>query len=83
MEQNPFIRDMPWVTVVTQVRQVGSDLVETPQSDCIRVWGRVLTCGDETRDIQEASVRAFPHNDGLDRQLSFTVVPGVPGSGGG
>lgn len=78
MEPNPFLKDMPWVTIVTQVRQVGVDLVETPQSDCVRIWGRVFTSEDSTKDSQTLSARVFPHNDGLDRQLRFAVTVGIP-----
>lgn len=72
MEKNPFLSDMPWVTIVTQVRIVNGVEVETPQEDCVRVWGRVGSGREDDRDIMESNpVRIIPDPDGLDKQRDF------------
>lgn len=43
MAANPFLANIPVVSVVTAVRVVNGVEVETPIADCTRVWGRVGT----------------------------------------
>lgn len=75
-EINPFLTDVPVVSIVTQVRLVNGVEVETPVSDCIRVWGRLN--GSAKRDANKRPiipntppVRIIPDEHGMDKQRSF------------
>lgn len=50
MAANPFLTNIPVVSVVTAVRVVNGVEVETPVGDCIRVWGRVGNASHSNQD---------------------------------
>ncbi|AVH85340.1 hypothetical protein RsoM2USA_412 [Ralstonia phage RsoM2USA] len=75
-EVNPFLTDIPVVSIVTQVRLVNGVEVETPVSDCIRVWGRLN--GAAKRDAHKnpiipnsQPIRIIPDPYGMDKQRNF------------
>lgn len=72
MDQNPFLSDMPWVTIVTQVRVVDGIEIETPTEDCVRIWGRVGSGKDDGNPaITDNPLRVFPDKNGLSQQRDF------------
>lgn len=75
-EVNPFLADIPVVTIVTQVKVVNGVEVETPITDCTRVWGRLN--GAVKRDANKrpispdsVPVREIPNPNGMDKQRDF------------
>lgn len=70
-EMNPFLVDIPWVTIVTQVRLVNGEEVESEQSDSTRIWGRVFSPTGTEEIIEDVPKRVFPQTNGLTRQQPF------------
>lgn len=60
-EVNPFLIDVPLVTIVRLVRVVNGVEVETPETDCRRVWTRVAKSG--SGNAQQTQVVAQPEGN--------------------
>lgn len=69
-EVNPFLIDVPVVTIVRLVRVINGVEVETPETDCRRIWSRVARTG--AAGAQQTEIVAPPEGnrvtpDPLDR----------------
>jgi len=74
---NPFLANIPVVSVVTAVRVVNGVEVETPLSDCVRVWGRVASSSraNQSKPLFPTTlpVRLTPQAFDIMRQKPFTI----------
>ncbi|WKZ86353.1 hypothetical protein N5B55_05205 [Ralstonia pickettii] len=60
-EVNPFLIDVPLVTIVRLVRVVNGVEVETPETDCRRLWTRVAKSGSS--NAQQTELVAKPEGN--------------------
>ncbi|PLC44573.1 hypothetical protein C0Q88_07795 [Ralstonia pickettii] len=60
-EVNPFLIDVPQVTIVRLVRVVNGVEVETPDTDCRRIWTRTTKSG--AAGAQQTEIVAQPEGN--------------------
>mgnify|MGYP001544329788 CR=1 FL=1 len=73
---NPFLTNVPLVTIVKLVRVVNGVEVETPELDCVRVFHRAVpnsSVGKQTTEIVAAPVnnRIIPDPLGRNNYMKY------------